>query len=560
MKFYTFILLSAVTCIIYAQDSIKTFVLITGNPVEFEKTVFNIEISASFRNPYDQKDIKVDMVLISPSGKPLDLPCFYISGDSELSSWNARFAAQESGEYLYHFMISRNNGASVESGNKTFNVSKSNKNGFLHRNDFWTFKFDSGKLFRGIGENIGWESRAREDTIYNYNYLLSSLSKNGANFFRTWMCSWNLPLQWKHVENTNRYSNSDEYLNPGAIKRMDQLVDLTDSLGLYLMLTLSWHGALMTEASWKDNNYNVINGGPVKTPADFFTYQSAMDMYKNKLRYIIARWGYSTRIAAFEFFNEIDNAAFTHQDSVIIPLSAITEWHDEMARYIKENDPYGHLVTTSVSHRDIPGLNSLAHTDFNQKHIYKHTDRIPGILINYTQTYNKPYVVAEFGYRWEDDNPVYGKEFDYDYKRGLWYGLFNPTPILPMTWWWELFDKRNMTPYLLSVREISDKMLKAGNGSFEIIAPSSGRLESFGLKCGEAYFIYLLNNSLSDVSTDVGFDYPDNQNYNIQSFKAVGRIYRNLGEAKFTGKKIIIPGINLKSKDELILILSRSKK
>ena len=161
-----------------------------------------------------------------------------------------------------------------------------------------------------------------------------------------------------------------------------------------------------------------------------------------------------------------------------------------------------------------------------------------------------------FNIEMEDDNPKYGKEFDYDYKRGLWYGLFNPTPVLPMTWWWELFDKRHMTHYLRSVREISDKILKDGNGSFEMITASSGRLESHGLKCGKTYFIYLLNNSLSDVSTDVSFDYLGNQSFNAEGFKAVDRSFKNLGKTKLTGNKIIIPGISLKSKDELLLILS----
>ncbi|MEJ2618553.1 MAG: DUF5060 domain-containing protein, partial [Ignavibacteriaceae bacterium] len=181
MKFYAIIFLLTAITIVYAQDSIKLFSLETKNPVEYGKTVFNIEISAPFKNPYDQKEIKLDMVLISPSGKPIDLPCFYVSGDSVLSIWNARFAAQESGNYLYHFILSRSNGVQVESKTQNFNVSKSNRNGFLHRNDFWTFKFDSGKLFRGIGENMGWESRAWEDLIYNYNYLLTSLARNRAN-------------------------------------------------------------------------------------------------------------------------------------------------------------------------------------------------------------------------------------------------------------------------------------------------------------------------------------------------------------------------------------------
>ena len=116
-----------------------------------------------------------------------------------------------------------------------------------------------------------------------------------------------------------------------------------------------------------------------------------------------------------------------------------------------------------------------------------------------------------------------------------------------------------MTPYLRSVREISDKMLKDGNGSFKMVTISSGRLESYGLKCGKTYFIYLLNNSLSDVSTDVSFDYSGNRNFNVESFKAVDRTYRNLGEAKLNENKIIIPGINLTSKDELLLILSTNE-
>ena len=151
----------------------------------------------------------------------------------------------------------------------------------------------------------------------------------------------------------------------------------------------------------------------------------------------MARWGYSTSIAAWEFFNEIDNAAFTQQDSIRIPHNAVTQWHMEMSRYLKDIDPYGHMVTTSISHRDIHGLNSIAYIDFNQKHIYKHTEKIPAI---YGPTSKR----LESRTSWLNSDTggkmmilSYGKLFDYDFKRGLWYGLFSPTPVLPMSWWWE---------------------------------------------------------------------------------------------------------------------------
>ena len=541
-----------------AQDKIKSFNLVTTNPLEYEKTEFNINVSAGFNNPYVSSDIEIDMILTSPSGKELFLPCYYYSGDSITSLWKARFAAQESGTYTYHFILSRTSGKSIYSDTSTFSAAPSNKNGFLHLNDLWTLKFDSGKLFRGIGENVGWESRSFEDTKWTYDYFLPTLSNNGANYFRTWMCQWNLPIEWQKVSSTRRYNNTNEYYNPGGIKRMDELVNMADSLGLYIQLVLDYGGSFFNEHWFDSSNYNLKNPG---NPTDFFILNSAQQKYKDKLRYIIARWGYSTSIATWEFFNEIDNSAFTRLDSVIIPHEAIIEWHSEMSRYLNGIDPYHHIITTSISHRDIMGMNSLPYIDINQKHIYKRTGEIRSEILRYTRAYNKPYVIGEFGYEW-DWNLDFSKITDgliNDYKRGLWYGLFSPTPILPMTWWWEYFDTHKMTPYFQCVREISDQMIKVGEGSFEIINVTAKTFEAYGLKCGEKIFIYLLNNSNSDVVTDIQLNSPVKKILNVQSYIPVSRKYKNLGKAKITKNGLSLPGITLKSKAELVLILSTSK-
>ncbi|MGE5497919.1 MAG: cellulase family glycosylhydrolase [Syntrophothermus sp.] len=553
----------------FAQIKINSIRQLTQTPKLYEKAEFEINITGIFINPYDAKEISLDMLMTSPSGRPVSLPCFYISGDSASSNWMARYAPQETGSYTYMFRLSkpqelkvytnfndmaRSRGVTVNSENASFAVANSSKDGFLHKNDYWTFKFDSGKLFRGIGENVGWEARPHENAKWTYEYLLPSLSKNGANFFRTWMCPWNLPLECKKVY-TSRYKNNDGYYNQSGIKRMDEFVDLCDSLGLYVMLAMDSHNVFL--GGWKDNDYNVINGGPCKTPTDFFTMETAQSRYKNRLRYLIARWGYSTSIAAWEFFNEIDNSAFTPHDSIIIPHEAITQWHDEMSRYIKDNDPYDHIVTTSISHRDIIGMNSLPHIDLNQKHIYKRTEKIPGIIKMYAPLYNKPYSIGEFGFRWEDDDPKYGDGFDYDYKRGLWYGIFNPTPILPMTWWWELFDTRNMTPYFKGVREISDQMLEAGNGSFEPLEIKTNILESYAVKCGDKIFVYLLNNSGAVVTSDVRLDYSSPSQMSVQGFVPAERIYKNIAKAVSANNgKLTMPSVSVDARKELVLILS----
>lgn len=44
----------------------------------------------------------------------------------------------------------------------------------------------------------------------------------------------------------------------------------------------------------------------VTKPLDFFKSENAKKYYKERLRYIISRWGYSNNIASFELFSEID--------------------------------------------------------------------------------------------------------------------------------------------------------------------------------------------------------------------------------------------------------------
>ncbi|MBC6612470.1 DUF5060 domain-containing protein [Hymenobacter sp. BT507] len=541
----------------YAQKVIGQAVLRTPTIQRYEKAEWDIVLSQQFQNPYRQQEVTLDLVLTSPSGMPVVVPCYFERNNGAASAWKARFAPREVGSYTGLLRLTQK-GKTEEKPIDGFTVATSTNPGFLHANDLYTFRFDNGELFRGIGENVGWEARSFENQKWTYDYLLPTLAKNGANFFRTWMCYWNLPLEWQKVSSTKRYTNTTDYFNPGAIKRMDELVHLTDSLGLYFMLTFDWHGHLMEQGGWRNSPYNRLNGGPARTPTEFFTLPAARAKYKDKLRYVVARWGYSTHIGAWEFFNEIDNAVFTQQDSLLIPHDAVTLWHGEMSRYLKDIDPYQHLVTTSISHRDILGLNSIAYIDFNQKHIYKHTEKIPGIYPSYIQTYGKPYVVGEFGYRWEDADPNYKEGFNYDYKRGLWYGLFSPTPILPMTWWWELFDDQQMTPYFRAARTISDQMLAAGHGEFEPFAVTSGTVQSFGMRCGDTYFVYLLNNGLNKATVPVYFDVRG-KNLVVQAFAPTTRQYSKLTRFELKREQLTLPDVMLDPRQELVLLVKASR-
>jgi len=524
---------------------IKRVSVLTKKPELYAKVEMDIHLLETWENPYLQEDVALDMFIVAPSGKKLSLPCYYESGESGKESiWKARFTPQETGNYQYSFKLTKGGRDVSNSPLSKFKVVRSKRDGFLHVKDFWTLQFDNGKPFRGVGENICWESRASDDSKYfkelhelskyNYDYLLSSLASSGGNFFRTWMCSWNLPIDRNRNFNNHRYTPSDKYYNPSAVERFEHMIYLCDSLQLYVMLTLGQGENL---------------GG-----AAFFTDESAKAKYKNRLRYIVARWGYSPYIGMWEFFNEVDNVQFRNADNPI-DGKVIVEWHNEMSNYIKQIDPYGHIVTTSISHRDIEGLNAVPDIDINQKHIYRNIHVIPSQIIKYANDFQKPYIIGEFGFEWDwsknfDD---FAEDMDIDFKRGLWYGMFSPTPVFPMSWWWEYFDKRGMTSYIKGVREINDKMLAAGKGSFEALPVEAGKFEAFGVKCGNTVFVYLFNPTKETLNEDIEVRFnAEGKSYKGQSFDPNTCQYQNVT----LHANSILKGVNLGAKSERVYLFS----
>jgi len=106
-------------------------------------------------------------------------------------------------------------------------------------------------------------------------------------------------------------------------------------------------------------------------------------------------------------------------------------------------------------------------------------------------------VIGEFAHEWDwsKDFNLFAGAMDHEYKLGLWLGLFSPTPILPMSWWWEFFDERHLTPYLARVATINKRMLAAGSGEMHEVpcAWTGPALPAYGVACGNSVFVLLVN-------------------------------------------------------------------
>ena len=98
------------------------FQQITVQPELYNKTEFEITIPALFDNPYISSQVMLDMLIETPSGKELVLPCFYVNRQEEISVWNARFAPREIGIHMYRFKLAFTGSESRYSDNASFNV------------------------------------------------------------------------------------------------------------------------------------------------------------------------------------------------------------------------------------------------------------------------------------------------------------------------------------------------------------------------------------------------------------------------------------------------------
>lgn len=468
---------------------------------QYDAIFFEVALNGEWENPYFQEEAALDMVLTAPSGKELILPCFYMDGASGgQSTWGARFTPQERGRYTYFFRYTEDGKVVSESEPAKFRSRRSRSEGILHVNDNWTLVYDNGKPFRGVGINLCWESRTSDDSKFfkalheqhdrfNYDAMLPDFAENGGNFTRMWICDWNFPIDRQSGFNNHRYTETTEFINESAADRLDHVLNLCEDLDIKIMLC--------------------IGQGKVVADQSFFTAPEAKTRYRNFLRYIVARWAYSPAIGMWEFFNEIDNVQHNAPDGVI-PAEYIVEWHDEMSSYLSGLDPFQHIRTTSISHRDLEGLNDLNYIDINQKHIYNATHVVPETIDIYSAKHNKPYIVGEVGFEWD-----WSKNFDefadgmiMDFRRAFWYGLFSQTSVTPMTWWWEWFDENDAIPYMKNARLISDMMLKAGKGEFkQFQTVKKDKAEAYAVRCGKKTFVYVYNGNdevLDNISVEIG--------------------------------------------------------
>lgn len=342
-------------------------------PVEF---AFHLPPTA--QNPF-ARDVWAEVS--TPSGKALRLPAFYVGG----GNFAVRARAGESGEYQIGrvteksgteetapgFQLVSPRAVRMESAQTLPQVG-------LDPADPSRFALGSGGAYVPIGANLAW---ATEGQVNFYEQTLPQFAAEGLNWTRIWMAHWSgLNLDWLPQEFGD--SPLPGQLDLRVARDWDRIVASAEKSGVYFQLVLQHHGQVSTTVNpnWEINPWNAANPqGFLKTPKDFFTSAQAIEVTKLKYRYIVARWGYSPAVLAWELFNEVhwaDPINHGHDET------AVAEWHNLMADYLRSVDVYGHLVTTSTENISGP---VYARMDYLQPHLY------PYAILAGPLSFNVPY-------------------------------------------------------------------------------------------------------------------------------------------------------------------------
>ena len=491
--------------------TIQNLKRVTADPRCWGKVEFQVDITGTYTTPFDPDQIAVDAEIHSPSGRVIDVPAFFYEDydlrtdekdsregfQAKNADWRIRFTPEEPGKYSIR-ILARDHSGTRRSKVLSFSVAPASDHGFLRVSgrDPHYFEFGDGTSYFAVGENMV------HGTIADYSRWMAKLAGNGGNYSRLWM----------------GYPEGIE-IGPFGEYRMDiawkfdKLVELSEQNGIYQKICIDYvryisaRGERRKTFDPENNAYSASNGGPCHNMRDFFALPEARRLFRNRLRYLVARWGYSTHVLAWELWNEIGSA----DHDAVRDHSLIVGWNREMCDYLQSIDPH-HMTTNSLSSTEVwPEMWKLPENAFAQMHGYyyfsdemkRDAKDMAGFMIKWLGEINhfdKPYLFAEFGI--VPDKPDAIGLWDRDptgvhMHNGLWAPLAFGSAGTGMLWWWHNYiDPKNLYFQFRPVAEFVKRVPWTTEGFHPAdLQTSSGDLRALGLAGKDLVLLWLQNRS-----------------------------------------------------------------
>lgn len=260
---------------------------------------------------------------------------------------------------------------------------------------------------------------------------------------------------------------------------VDEIVAVAEKHGVYLQLCLLTRDLYMSA---------------LDDPASA-QYERAIQDARKLFRYAVARWGYSTSVAAWEYWNEMN------------PSLPTDRFYDAMGDALTQIDVYHHLRTTSTWG---PSARDCRHPklDWADTHFYlrpsdqgRLADEVDAVLerTRWLREHapNKPAHLGEFGLadeKWGLREEMKQSAELADFHNVLWASALSGASGTAMFWWWERLDQRNAYPlYRPLSRFMATVPWNSGELRAAAVTCSDARLRVVGLQSTDRAWLWLFN-------------------------------------------------------------------
>jgi hypothetical protein len=457
----------------------------------YERVTLEVDLEATYDNPFDASDVGVEATVTTPTLRALKVPGFFyrpferrlaevdedfpVDEESEESygedyrpqlvikeelepkgppRWQVRLSFSEPGTHLVRVAAWDQTGKVMseplridilpadapeepdpaegptvreQTGNPTYVP------GIIcrHGTDCRYFITDGGETFFPIGANVCWGG---ERGTYSYDEWLPRYARQGCNYFRVWLSPF-----WTTFAMNTAESGFDA-IDLANAWRLDHVLESAERLGLRAMICIDSFNILRSttwlHGRFEESPYTSKRGGPLRKPGDYFTHPRSLEAYRNRLRYLVARYGYSDCVFAWEFWNEVD--IIDEYDT-----KTIAKWHSDMARYLRETDPWRHLIATSfASPKGDRAVNALEELDFTQTHSYTARDMAKDLGAQAGAREippDRPHFFGEFGISASGEETARLDPTGIHIHNALYSSVGQLRAGTPMTWWWDLY-------------------------------------------------------------------------------------------------------------------------
>jgi len=483
----------------------------------YEKFEVTFDLPDRYANPFDPEEVSVTANIETPDGKTVTIDGFHMrnyyrtvtpTGEDILPQgspcWKIRYAPIRAGTYRYTLQVRDARGTATW-GPGVFIAQPSTQPGYIRvsKTDSRYFEFDNGAYYFPIGHNIRspsdnrlntafpWAKRWTEGTTAYARYF-PAMREHGENFAEIWMAVWSLGIEWS--PQWPGYHGIGQYNLMNAWE-LDWVIDEADRNGLYLNVVIHNHGKFsgFLDSEWATNPFNKKLGGYLEKPEEYFTDPRARKAFQQLMRYIIARWGYSTRVFAWELWSELN---LTGSSKEFYRTKDCVDWHRFAATTIRELDPNDHLITThyctdyTAQNGDITTLPEITHSSVDAYYTVTNMLKIVELLSATALTNNtkgKPVMVTEFGGASSAQSLVH---LENCLHSGLWASTCIPVAGTPLFWWWGLIEEENYYPEFLAISRFMkgedrrDPTLVPYNPVFSDPGRQDVRVQAFSLKSG----------------------------------------------------------------------------